>query len=80
MTSPEKGISPSSERRVCYYAYLNDYKDRELAERLYRGLGYNPAAVCTNCGACEQVCPSHLPISDLLHEITRAELAACYAA
>jgi len=23
MTSPEKGISPSSERRVCYYAYLN---------------------------------------------------------
>jgi len=59
---------------IRYYAYLNDYKDRELAERLYRGLGYNPAAVCTNCGACEQVCPSHLPISDLLHEIT-AKLA-----
>jgi predicted aldo/keto reductase-like oxidoreductase len=57
---------------IRYYAYLNDYKDRELAESLYRKLGYNPAAVCTNCGACEQVCPSHLPISNLLHEITAA--------
>lgn len=57
---------------IRYYAYLNDYKDRELAESLYRRLGYNPAALCTNCGACEEVCPSHLPISDLLHEITAA--------
>lgn len=57
---------------IRYYAYLNDYKDRELAESLYRRLGYDPAAVCTNCGVCEEVCPSHLPISELLHEVTAA--------
>jgi predicted aldo/keto reductase-like oxidoreductase len=59
---------------IRYYAYLNDYRDRELAESLYRQLGYNPSAICTNCGTCQAACPSHLPVSDLLHEIT-AKLA-----
>ncbi len=59
---------------IRYYAYLNDYKDRELAEGLYRQLGYDPSAVCTNCGSCKTVCPSHLPIPELLHKIS-AELA-----
>ncbi len=59
---------------IRYYAYLNDYKDRDLAEGLYRQLGYDPSEVCTNCGSCKTVCPSHLPIPELLHKIS-AELA-----
>jgi len=59
---------------IRYYAYLNDYKDRELAEGLYRQLGYDPSEVCTNCGTCKTVCPSHLPIPELLSKIA-AELA-----
>lgn len=55
---------------IRYYAYLNDYKDRELAEGLYRQLGYDPSEVCTNCGTCKTVCPSHLPIPELLHKIS----------
>jgi uncharacterized protein len=55
---------------IRYYAYLNDYKDRALAEALYKQLGYDPSAVCTNCGTCEHVCPSHMPITEILHKLS----------
>jgi predicted aldo/keto reductase-like oxidoreductase len=35
-----------------------------LGNRAYAGL-------CRRCGRCEQICPQHLPIPDLLAEVSR---------
>lgn len=39
---------------------------RELAE------AHAPASACVKCGACEQECPQHLPIRELLGKVVRS--------
>lgn len=37
--------------------------------------GKNPASDCVKCGACEQVCPQHIPIRKELVRVTKALLS-----
>lgn len=63
---------------ACFEVYnnLHMFGDRRPAvftylTRVAGGMGAEPAcaSLCENCGQCEDVCPQHLPIRDLLTEV-----------
>ena len=58
------------------YNVLTLYKDKAFAENQYRwlvaGHGKQFASACVKCGACERVCPQHLPIRANLVKVAKA--------
>ena len=54
-----------------YHAYIHKYDEKAAARELYELAGYDPAKLCTNCGTCADVCPSNVPITDLLNQLSR---------
>ncbi|MCC6109304.1 MAG: aldo/keto reductase [Denitrobacterium sp.] len=55
------------------FQILNEYKLYGNLERAKRDYGWRPgghrASACIACGQCEDACPQHLPIIDLLAEV-----------
>jgi len=54
-------------------AYLNDaclYGDVQGERDVYAMRGVGKASNCTRCGQCEEVCPQHIGIMDVLEEAT----------
>jgi len=52
-------------------AHLNDsflYGDVESEREMYAMRGIGKASDCARCGQCEEVCPQHIDIMDLLEE------------
>ena len=54
--------------------YLTLYQDKAAAkhqeEWLVGGHGLKNARECIKCGKCENICPQHLPIRELLVKIS----------
>lgn len=57
-----------------YNAYLRQYNDRALAAEEFARLGYDPSQRCSNCGQCHDACTDNVPITRILHQLSR-ELA-----
>ncbi|MCR5144128.1 MAG: aldo/keto reductase [Lachnospiraceae bacterium] len=57
------------------FACYNDKKMfKDWNQNMYYGLmtkDHGKASDCIGCGKCEQVCPQHLPIRDLLKDVSR---------
>lgn len=57
------------------FQILNEYKLYHDLERSKKDYGWRPgghrASACIACGQCEQACPQHLPIIDLLAEVAQ---------
>jgi hypothetical protein len=52
-------------------AHLNDaclYGDVQAERDVYAMRGVGKASNCTRCGQCEEVCPQHIDIMDMLEE------------
>lgn len=56
-----------------YLKMLNNqsiYNDRDNVKRFYDAHDAEPASACTACGNCEALCPQHLPIIDLMEQVS----------
>ena len=71
----EENVCPMAIRIPDLFAALNAFETfRTWTAKFYynkviTGSGHGKASECLQCGCCEQVCPQHLPIRELLHQV-----------
>ena len=54
------------------YEAFHDWNAKFYYHGVVTGGGHGKASDCIQCGMCEEVCPQHLPIRELLQQVAEA--------
>ncbi|MBP5255223.1 MAG: aldo/keto reductase [Lachnospiraceae bacterium] len=71
----EENVCPMAIRIPDLFAALNAFETfrtwnaKFYYNKVITGSGHGKASECLQCGCCEQVCPQHLPIRELLRQV-----------